>query len=361
MNTLSRHRPHPGLRAVLTGVALLLAVVAATGPADAVDNGTVGIRPSNESDFFHLSLYPGAAINAIAVVSNHTTGPVTLLTYPVDGQSTPQGTFALAAQSDPRKGVGAWAHLDTEQITVPANTDVNVPFKLSVPAGTPPGDYAGGLIIQAPPVQGTTTTVNGDTAVRLDVVQRQGVRIYLKVAGTAIKSLDHGNLAWDRNGDNLNFTLPVKNTGNTILHPTADLALTGWPAEEHLKFDNPESLLPGGTIDLHAHLAQSPLAQIGDADATLKSEAGTDHAGAGILYVPWALLSAGLLLLAAAIYGAWRGSRFIRRAKAALAQVNNTGQASDTGTRHGGGRRGGSAPGDALSGSVTDVGLTEER
>lgn len=311
------------VRTVVALVLLVAGVFTAAAPASAVDTGTLGIRPANESDFFHLSLYPGAATDAAAVVSNHTSAPVTLLNYPVDGQTTAQGTFAFASQTDPKKSVGAWVHLNTDHITIPANTDLNVPFRLTVPPGTPPGDYAGGLIIQAPPVQGKTTTVNGDTAVRLDVIQRQGVRIYLNVAGTAVKALTHDNLTWQHDGDNITFTLPVHNTGNTILHPKADLNLTGWPANVHLSFDTPESLLPGASLDLHARLTGAPIAENGASYTTLASEAGTTQSTGNVFYAPWILITASILFLAAAAYGTWRGIRFIRRARAALAQLNN--------------------------------------
>lgn len=313
---------------------LILAVFAASGPAAAVDNGTLGIRPSNESDFFHLSLVPGAAADATAVVSNHTAHPVTLLTYPVDGQTTPQGSFAFASRSDPRKGIGAWVQLKTGQVTIPANSDAKVPFRLTVPAGTPPGDYSGGLIIQAPMVQGKTTTLEGGTAVRLNIIQRQGVRIYLKVAGTAIQYMSHGKLTWDHNDGNLNFTLPVTNTGNTILHPRADLILTGWPESgTRLRFDAPENLLPGASLNLHSRLQHAPMAMTGNAEAALTSEAGTGHASTNIFYAPWLLLAIVILLLGAAVFAIWRGAKFIRRARAALAQVSSSAIATD-GPKH---------------------------
>ncbi|GGI02821.1 WxL protein peptidoglycan domain-containing protein [Arthrobacter liuii] len=316
------------VRMVLCLVLLVLAVFSTTGQAFAVDDGTVGIRPAHESDFFHISLYPGSAIDAEAVVANHSQAPVTLLNYPVDGQTTPQGGFALAAQTDPQKGIGAWVSLKTDHLTIPANSEVKVPFRLTVPAGTPPGDYAGALIIQSPPVQGKTSTVNGDTSVRIDVVQRQGVRIYLNVAGTAVKSLTHGDLSWQQNGSDLALTLPVRNTGNTILHPTAELALTGWPiSDTSVKFDTPESLLPGSSIDLHATVAQVPAAMNADAQARLESEAGSDQASTHILYAPWLILGIALLVLAGISYGVWRGLRLVRSARAVLAQTQTAPEA----------------------------------
>lgn len=308
---------------------LILDILLMADPASAVDNGTLGIRPETESDFFHLSLYPGAKLEATAVVSNHTSSPVTLATYPVDGENTVQGTFAMAAQSAPREGVGAWVELDTEHITVPANTDLKVPFRLTVPEGTPPGDYAGGLIIQSPTVQGETTAVNGDTAFRLDTIQRQGVRIYLNVAGTTATSLAHGNLSWKHNGDSLDFSLTVRNTGNIILHPSAHLNFSGWPATAtRLDFETPDGLLPGSSVELHTRLTQAPIIQSGTAEATVTSEAGTSQAVSRVVYAPWPLLAIGLVSLAAAFYGSWRTFRFIRRARVALAQLKSMGSAA---------------------------------
>lgn len=312
-------------------LAVAVAILATAGQTAAVENDTLGIRPATESDFFNLSLYPGAALDASAIVSNYTLAPVTLLNYPVDGQTSQQGTFTLASQSDPRTGVGAWVTLDADRITVPANSELEVPFQVSVPAGTPPGDYAGGLIIQSPLVEGETS-VTGDTAVRLDVIQRQGVRIYLNVAGTAVESLELGDLSWQLADDTVTVTLPLRNTGNTILHPSGTLVISSWVgANTQLTFDTPESILPGARLELLARLSPAPFIQSGHAEATVTSEAGTANARTSIVYAPWELGVISLLVLAAAAYGAWRTARFVHRARHAIAQVALTANATPNG------------------------------
>jgi hypothetical protein len=314
---LRRRRLHAAFILIAVG----LATFGAAGPALAVDNGTVGIRPGNESDFFHISLAPGASIDDVAIVSNYTDAPVTLLTYPVDAGNSTEGTFAFGSETADPAGVGSWVTLEAGQITVPAQSHLKVAFRLSVPQTTPPGDYAGGFIIQSPPVEGETSTI-GTTAVRLDVIQRQGVRIYVNVAGKAARALTHGALTWSKSGDAVTFTLPVHNSGNSILHPTAALDLTGWPtANAHLDFEAPESLLPGASLTLHARLAQAPLVHAGSAEATITSEAGTARTRATVVYAPWIPFGIGILVLLAAFFGAWRAARFVRRARRALAEL----------------------------------------
>lgn len=307
-------------RANFSVAVLTLITLTTVGQAAAVDNGTLGIRPATESDFFHISLFPGAAIDATALVINHTSGPVTLLTYPVDGQSTPQGGFALGSQKDRRTGIGAWVSLKADHINVPANTEMKVPFRLSVPVGTPPGDYAGGVIIQSPPAQGQTTTVNGGTAVRLDIVQRQGVRIYLKVAGTAINSLKRGALTWKKAGSTITFTVPINNTGNTILNPSALLKISGRiGAHTNIKFNTVDALLPGAKINLHASFTSAPRIEFGNARASITSAAGNSYVQSKFFYAPWTLLVIALLLLIALIFLGWRVARVFRRARHIIA------------------------------------------
>lgn len=314
--------------ALLIATVVMLILLFPVARAAAVDDGTYGIRPATEADFFHLSAAPGASIDASAVVTNHTSEPVTLLTYPVDATSEANG-FAMQDASAPRGGVGAWARLERDEVTVPANAEVQVPFQLTVPAGTRPGDYAGALIIQAPPQQGETAQLDDGTAVRLDVVQRLGVRIYLNVAGEAVTALDPGELAWERHDDALSFSLPITNTGNTNLSPSVELQLDGWPGESrNVTFESSQDLLTGSTHVLEATIEDAPSFFFGTAEATITSEAGEAQVSDQTVYVDWRLLVAASLILGAAAVITWRLTRFVRRARRAIAEVEQRADAA---------------------------------
>ena len=168
--------------AASTAVALALTMALLAAPAaQAIDNGAFGIRPSNGSDFFRLRMAPGAVIDAVAIVTNHTAAPVTLLTYPVDGATTPNGGFVLNARGAPQSRVGLWAQLGSTRVTVPARSETSIPFTIGVPKNALSGDFVGGVVIETLPVDGVADQATG-TATRVDVIHRQGVRIYLTVA-----------------------------------------------------------------------------------------------------------------------------------------------------------------------------------
>lgn len=287
--------------------------------AAAVDNGSLGIRPSNESDFFHLSILPGETIKATAIVSNHTAADVVLDTYAVDGLTTSAGAFALKAQNDQRTQVGSWTHDPATQITVAKHSQLAVPFTISVPLGTQPGDYSGGLIIQSPPLKGSTAN-SGGMPVRVDVVQRQGVRIYLTVAGKAIVSIAPGNLRWVKSAHSITFTIPITNTGNVTLHPTVTAGIDPLFGERRtVTFGAPESVPPGTTVMMTASYPASPLMQIAGVQATIKSAATTQHVSTTVFDVSWQILAALILLILTVSFGSWRFFRFLRKARIAIA------------------------------------------
>jgi hypothetical protein len=309
------HHSRAGGTALFVAALVVALSAAAVAPASAVENGEVGIRPAHEADFFHLSADAGTTTEAIAVVSNHTSEPMRLLTYPVDAIDSPAG-FAMADMAAPRSKVGDWVDVGSTEITVPANSDAMVPFTLTVPEHTPSGSYTGALIIQSPPVEGAVTTVDGGTAVRLDVIQRQGVRIYLEVAGDAVPTLGHGELTWSNDGEALLFTLPLKNTGNVPLHPDAELELTGWGGDSTtLRFDAPDVLPPGASVEVSASLPDAPLLGVGDAEAAIASEAGRQRISAGYAYARWELIAAVSTALLVMLVAGWVLARSVRRAR----------------------------------------------
>lgn len=312
-------RPSRRLLVLITLLVTALGTVLGALPAHAVDTGTLGIRPAHESTFFHLSAYPGETLQNTAIVSNHTRKPVTLLDYAVDAHDSATGTFAMASETDARTTVGAWTRLHAPAIIVPAGSDEPLPFRLTVPAGTAPGDYAGALIIQAAPVIGATAVHDG-TAVRLDVVQRQGLRIYLHVDGTATRTMSAGPLSWTSTGGGTDFALPIRNTGNTTLHPAAGLTVVSRVgANARIRFTDVESILPGDQLTLHAHLTERDAIQIGTATATVTSEAGTRTITTDYTLLPWAPIATtfGALLLLLLAGAGWARARSRLRARTA--------------------------------------------
>lgn len=318
--------PRPGrgrglLRLLLMLIAALGGLALSSTHAHAAETTNYGIRPAQSADHFQLELAPGAAALDTAIVSNRSGKEMTFKVYAADALTTDQGGFALRARDEPQSGVGQWVKLPVDTVTISAGAQQEVPFRLSLPADASPGDYAGGLILEAPPREGTPGEVANQTAVQLNVVERVGVRLYLKVSGTARAELTTGRLSTTDENGAIGFTLPITNTGNVILKPAVAGTVRARVGGNHeVTFRQVESLLPGQTATVRGTWQDPPNVLWGSLEAVVQHEGGTAGAQADLRRVPWipAVIIAVTSLLV--LWTILRGVRTVRQARRMLRQ-----------------------------------------
>ncbi len=305
---------------MLTVVAVAaVAALAGVVPAGALATNTLGITPVGEADNFHLELLPGEETDRRAVITNFTDEAHHVRVYPVDATVTAQGGFALGERDATRSGVGAWLHLPVSDLTLAPHSTTPLPFRLTVPAGATPGDHAGGIVIETDP-KGQPQNLGNNFAVQMNLVERIGVRVYLTVAGEAVRSLGVGNLTWERTGNNIRFEVPVTNTGNVRVDPTGELTFDGFRLpSDALRMSRVETLLPGSTVTLTALWPHPPLLADGTATATVTFGAGQRvQRSTHLRLLPLPLAAGALLGLALVAFATWRFVRFLGKARVAL-------------------------------------------
>jgi hypothetical protein len=312
--------------------ATLLGVVPAASPAGALATNTLGITPVGEADNFHLELLPGEEMERRAVVTNRTDTAHHVRVYPVDATVTAQGGFALGERDATRSGVGAWLHLPVSELTLPPHSTAPLPFRLTVPADAAPGDHAGGIVIETDP-KGQPQDLGDNFAVQMNLVERIGVRVYLTVAGQAVRTLGVGKLTWERSDEGIRFEVPVTNTGNVRLDPRGELTFQGFRLPSAaLRMSRVETLLPGSTVTLTGLWPHPPLLANGTATATVTFADGEPvQRFTHLRLLPLPLAAAALLGLALFAFATWRFVRFLRRARVALRLAGE--QASATANR----------------------------
>lgn len=301
---MTKRTPALARRSAILLLALVSAVLGLLGssahPAAAADSTNYGIRSAESADHFRVELAPGAATKHTAIVSNRSSKKVTFKVYAADALTTKQGGFALRSAAEPRTAVAKWAKLASETVTISAGSQKEVPFRLSIPATATPGDYAGAIILEAPPRRGRPGEVGDETAVQLNVVERVGVRVYVKVAGTARARLSAGRMNVEYKDSAIAFTVPVTNTGNVILQPVVTGKVRGRVgANKKLTFTPVEELLPGETVTVHATWRAAPRVIWGEVDATIEHAGGIERVQTALRRVPvipMAIIGAVLLL-----------------------------------------------------------------
>jgi hypothetical protein len=225
-------------------------------------SGTTPGQPENPGSRPNLSyeLAPGATIDDSVSLFNYGNVQLTFAVYATDAFNDPSGAFDLLPGDKPPHDVGAWVTLPQGHLTVPANSRIDLPITVRVPADALPGDHAG-AILAASQVEGIDS---GGRRVTVD--RRAGSRIYLRVAGPLnplltvdrVHSTYHG--AVNPLDGSLDVTYTIRNAGNVRLAARQRLELQapfGIQVDELVPKDVPE-LLPGNSLTLRAHFSGVP-------------------------------------------------------------------------------------------------------
>src|ERR1700741_3763698 len=152
---------------------------------------------------------------ARVTLRNYGAEPVTLELAAVDAYNTrDEGGFALRSPEDGEPtDLGAWVELPVDRWTIPAQSQTEFEFALSVPDDARPGDHVGGILTLASATAPTETGV----AVRKGV----GVRIYARVLGDADSSIaverlasSHGTPVTPFTNGDASVSYRIENTGD---------------------------------------------------------------------------------------------------------------------------------------------------
>ncbi|MCX5370014.1 DUF916 domain-containing protein [Streptomyces sp. NBC_00015] len=298
---------------------LLLFLTLAT-PARAADNGSWSVYPVSSAvaarPYFYVSADPGQTIEDKVVVANKTAQPLTFRLYAADAYNTARdGGFAVKSLGEKMRGVGAWAELPKDRVTVPGRATVTVPFTVRVPEGAEPGDHPGAIVALDERVE------QGDGGVALGVQRAVGARVYLQVGGPTLPALavenvtvGHGQPLVPGLGDStatISYTL--HNTGNVTLAPKVELKATGLFGRTLLTRDLtklPSQLLPGQRVRLTERWRDAPQLDWTDVKLTATAKNTKESATTSFVAVPWLVVG---VVVAAVAAGAWLVVRRRRR------------------------------------------------
>lgn len=308
---------------ILLGLVALAAVAAPAPPATAASNGTFSVFPYRAPgstgpgrSLFDFSLKAGQAVRDAFTLANDADHSLDFNIYPADAYDvTAGGGFALRGYGEKNVGVGSWITLPTSlsgTYRLAADSQVTIPFTVSVPANASPGDHAGGIVaLEVGPSNGSKTGVS--------VRQGVGVRVYLHVLGLVHPGLVVENLKTDvsvppaaflTGSSKAGVTFDVVNTGNTLYPSVVVRAFATDAFGNRVRTFRPVRLaavLPGsretitepewsplplaGPVTVHVHLVASKV--------NLKYTS-------SFLVVPWVLVVVVLLMLVGIAVYLWR-------------------------------------------------------
>jgi len=145
-------------------------------------NSNVGIvpgRPTNDpitKVWFVETIKPGDTVEQVAWVVNNSEQALPVIVMAKDATQTSEGGFSFKENQEADTQVGKWVEfLDKTNFVAQPKSVTEVKFKIKVPEGTKPGEYAGVIAVQQDKSQEARNGVQ--------IQMRVGARLYITVPG----------------------------------------------------------------------------------------------------------------------------------------------------------------------------------
>ncbi|WP_328963111.1 hypothetical protein [Streptomyces virginiae] len=233
--------------------------------------------------YFYLAGAPGTVLEDRLALANTTDQERTITLRGADAYNTADGAFAVrpatpgagATGATGAAGAGSWISFGAATtVKVPPRTRAVVPFTLTVPPASPPGDHPAAVI----------ATEGG---------REVGVRVHLRVGGPTLAALTVEDVAVRGRGAAAVIAYTLVNRGNVALTPELRIraeALVGEPAGPPRGRTLPIELLPGQRVELTEPWPGAPALDRVRVTLTVTAPGGARAVATGSRWlVPWSL------------------------------------------------------------------------
>ena len=303
--------------AAVLGLCVCTTVSAASTPAPAP---ALHLPHPFPRGYFEYTANPGDVINETVVVTNVGTARGTLLVYASDGVTSPATGVVYAPRQQPfpdgpggngEYGAGAWVKVASSSVALDPGKDVSLPFTVTVPAPTHPGDWVGAVS-----AENTVGSSVGAGAVGLNVTDRTTIAVVVHVPGQVdTTSVRIGQPYVTVQPQRQLLNIPLEYDGDVLLKPVMHFRITDQAAHVLASFDGQYDTFMPHTTFTYAYLLVSR--QLGPGDYQFEGTFGASRSphpfsyrfrvgqaqvpapkpssGGGTLVAPWWLFPAVVL------------------------------------------------------------------
>lgn len=202
-----------------------------TLPLAALAQGSVTLSVS--PTLFDMTASPTQVWSSSVRVINTNDFPLqvytTVVNFAPSGESG-QGTMIPVFESETEgTSLAEWITLDQEEVLIPAEQTVSIPFTISVPDDAAPGGHFAAILV------GTRSFGDSNGAAQVETSQVVTSLLFLRVAGDIVESGQIRDFVTDRliaESPEMSFSLRFENTGNVHIQPQGEITITNMWGKE---------------------------------------------------------------------------------------------------------------------------------
>jgi hypothetical protein len=220
-----------------------------TGPFGLIPAPTAAGQPRS---YFSLTIAPGGSASDAAIISNEGTVTERLQVTLARGVTAANSGSAFEASTGRCSGPGCWLSGLPATVTLAPGARKALPFRVTVPAQTPPAQYLAGITAEsAITPRAVRVGSNGPASARAIIIDQVTVGVAVTVGSlarmrTAAKIT---GVAGGWVGSTPRLSLAVRNTGQTFTRATGTIScLSG--SRRHSYRVYMQTVLPGGAAAL---------------------------------------------------------------------------------------------------------------
>lgn len=198
------------------------AASASPGAANPAEKIWFVIAPEGKAngDYFDIKLDAGKSATLKGTIGNGSAIPVKAIMYAADAHSDVNGGFILNDSTQSTSAPTTWLDFPTTTREFNPGEAIQTSFTVSVPAGTPPGQYITGIAVEtadASPMPGNAP---------LMVKYRLMAAVLITVPGAVTPGFNLGDVSITTDGQTTTITGAINNTGNIRVRPEGNLTVT---------------------------------------------------------------------------------------------------------------------------------------
>jgi hypothetical protein len=180
----------------------------------------IGLRGEGQVDGERIetSLDPGQSLSSKVYIGNFGANPLELTMYTADVFTLINGGLGLEPEGSEQQEPTIWMTFPSEEVTLESMTEVAKEFTVTVPDGTPPGEYALAFAAE------TTEAIPVPGAPQLLQKIRKVVVLYITVPGDFTASFEIGEPTALPDPSPA-IQIPLQNVSQTILRLEGDFTL----------------------------------------------------------------------------------------------------------------------------------------